>query len=97
MKASVEGLIARAGKTAVVVDADEISPALLESYASVRVWVQVACPRLSIDWGTAYAVSLLTPYEAVLALGGLEQRTVNFIPMDNWGLPAAGCWCASAN
>lgn len=26
-------------------------------------WVQVACPRLSIDWGTAFPKPLLTPYE----------------------------------
>lgn len=26
-------------------------------------WVQVACPRLSIDWGEAFDKPLLTPYE----------------------------------
>lgn len=26
-------------------------------------WVQVACPRLSIDWGEAFSKPLLTPYE----------------------------------
>lgn len=26
-------------------------------------WVQIACPRLSIDWGTAFEKPLLSPYE----------------------------------
>lgn len=26
-------------------------------------WVQIACPRLSIDWGEAFGKPLLTPYE----------------------------------
>ena len=31
-------------------------------------WVQIACPRLSIDWGYAFPKPLLTPYEALVAL-----------------------------
>lgn len=34
----------------------------------VGVWVQVACPRLSIDWGYAFERPLLSPYEACVAL-----------------------------
>lgn len=37
--------------------------------ADVGVWVQVACPRLSIDWGYAFERPLLSPYEAMVALG----------------------------
>jgi 2-(3-amino-3-carboxypropyl)histidine synthase len=43
-------------------------------------WVQVACPRLSIDWGTAFHVPLLSPYEAEVALGAQEWKPV--YPMD---------------
>lgn len=33
-------------------------------------WIlQVACPRLSIDWGEAFTTPTLTPYEALIALG----------------------------
>lgn len=32
-------------------------------FLSPRSWVQVACPRLSIDWGEAFEKPLLTPYE----------------------------------
>ena len=31
-------------------------------------WVQVACPRLSIDWGYAFPKPLLSPYEVRIPL-----------------------------
>jgi 2-(3-amino-3-carboxypropyl)histidine synthase len=48
----------------------EIFPGKLAMMAEVECWVQVACPRLSIDWGYAFARPLLTPYEALVVLGG---------------------------
>lgn len=36
--------------------------------------LQVACPRLSIDWGTAFPKPLLTPYELSVALGDAEWK-----------------------
>lgn len=48
----------------------EVTPAKLALMTSrVSVWVQVACPRLSIDWGYAFERPLLSPYEACVALG----------------------------
>mgnify|MGYP003729592609 CR=1 FL=1 len=35
----------------------------LELFDSVDVWVQVACPRLSIDWGSFFHTPLLNPFE----------------------------------
>ena len=32
-------------------------------YNFIYSWVQVACPRLSIDWGMAFEKPLLSPYE----------------------------------
>ena len=29
-------------------------------------WIQIACPRLSIDWGEYFDTPLLTPYEAMV-------------------------------
>lgn len=52
----------------------------LTAFTDVSVWVQVACPRLSIDWGAACPVPLLTPYEAYVALGQTEWRGT--YPMD---------------
>lgn len=41
---------------------------------------QIACPRLSIDWGTAFKRPLLTPYEAAVALRKVEWQEQ--YPMD---------------
>jgi 2-(3-amino-3-carboxypropyl)histidine synthase len=41
-------------------------------FEDVECWVQIACPRLSIDWGYAFARPLLTPYEALVVLGSQE-------------------------
>lgn len=42
---------------------DEISPAKLERYEFIDSFVQISCPRLSIDWGRLFARPLLTPFE----------------------------------
>jgi 2-(3-amino-3-carboxypropyl)histidine synthase len=47
----------------------EVTPQKLAMIAHVDVWVQVACPRLSIDWGEGFQRPTLTPYEALVALG----------------------------
>ena len=49
----------------------EIFPGKLALMPDVHCWVQIACPRLSIDWGYAFPRPLLTPYEALVAL---DQR-----------------------
>jgi 2-(3-amino-3-carboxypropyl)histidine synthase len=43
----------------------EVIPAKLALFKDVDLWVQFACPRLSIDWGDAFTVPILTPYEAM--------------------------------
>lgn len=50
----------------------EIFPGKLALMGDVGAWVQVACPRLSIDWGYAFERPLLSPYEAFVALGARE-------------------------
>ncbi|KAK9168197.1 hypothetical protein Syun_000337 [Stephania yunnanensis] len=48
----------------------EISPARVALFGdSIDAWIQIACPRLSIDWGEAFKQPLLTPFEAEIALG----------------------------
>lgn len=46
----------------------EIFPGKLALMNDIECWVQIACPRLSIDWGYAFQRPLLTPYEALVAL-----------------------------
>ncbi|XP_071449795.1 2-(3-amino-3-carboxypropyl)histidine synthase subunit 1 [Hetaerina americana] len=57
-------------KEYVTVLMSEIFPSKLNLFGNyVDAWVQVACPRLSIDWGHEFKQPLLTPYEAIVALG----------------------------
>ncbi|KAG8223151.1 hypothetical protein J437_LFUL000574 [Ladona fulva] len=66
----LKSLLESAGKEFVVVLLSEIFPSKLNLLSNdVDAWVQVACPRLSIDWGHEFNQPLLTPYEAAVALG----------------------------
>jgi 2-(3-amino-3-carboxypropyl)histidine synthase len=58
----------------------QIFPAKLGLFADVGAWVQIACPRLSIDWGTAFATPLLTTYEAAVCLNQVDWQSD--YPMD---------------
>ena len=52
------------GKTVMTLLLSEIFPSKLALMSGdVGAWVQIACPRLSIDWGLAFDRPLLTPYE----------------------------------
>lgn len=87
----------------------EIQPKILNEFASsVQVWVQVACPRLSIDWGDGFVDEpLLTPYELNIALGqvpGVDAKSneikVNVpgkssYPMDFYAHSSLGDWTPS--
>ncbi|ADM11856.1 diphthamide synthase subunit DPH2 [Encephalitozoon intestinalis ATCC 50506] len=42
---------------------DEISPKKLERYEFIDSFVQISCPRLSIDWGKLFKKPLLSPFE----------------------------------
>ncbi|XP_057450153.1 uncharacterized protein LOC130741317 [Lotus japonicus] len=53
-----------------VVLMSEISPTRIALFEdSLDAWIQIACPRLSIDWGDAFGKPVLTPFEAEIALG----------------------------
>ncbi|XP_054111569.1 2-(3-amino-3-carboxypropyl)histidine synthase subunit 1 isoform X2 [Callithrix jacchus] len=68
----------------------EIFPSKLRLLPKVDVWVQVACPRLSIDWGTAFPKPLLTPYEAAVALRAISWQQP--YPMDFYAGSSLGPW-----
>ncbi|KAF2768173.1 hypothetical protein EJ03DRAFT_134131 [Teratosphaeria nubilosa] len=76
----------------------EIFPGKLAMMSDVECWVQVACPRLSIDWGYAFPRPLLTPYEALVVLEkrqSWEERkdvedTAGLYPMDYYGKEGLG-------
>lgn len=55
--------------------------------------MQIACPRLSIDWGYAFPRPLLTPYEALIALGvreSWESTHGGVYPMDFYAKDGLG-------
>lgn len=68
----------------------EIFPGKLAMMNDVECWVQVACPRLSIDWGYAFPRPLLTPYEALVALEVREDWGTGVYPMDYYGREGLG-------
>ncbi|KAJ2018364.1 Diphthamide biosynthesis protein 1 [Coemansia sp. RSA 922] len=73
-----------------VVLLSEIFPQKLAQFPDVDCWVQVACPRLSIDWGYAFPKPLLTPYEANVALDAVDWQDV--YPMDFYAFESLGPW-----
>ncbi|GMH42891.1 hypothetical protein BSKO_10810 [Bryopsis sp. KO-2023] len=50
----------------------EIMPPRLTKIKNIDAWVQIACPRLSIDWGDEFKKPTLTPYETMVALGAVK-------------------------
>ena len=71
----------------------EIFPSKLAMMCDVDCWVQIACPRLSIDWGYAFPKPLLTPYEALVALGVREEwgsANQGVYPMDFYSKEGLG-------
>ncbi|GAB5036237.1 diphthamide biosynthesis protein 1 [Nannochloropsis oceanica] len=84
-------LLEGAGKEAFVLLLSEITPqklALLDE--EVDAWVQIACPRLSIDWGLFFTTPVLTAYELEVALGG-EAWSETSYPMDYYAKDS-GAW-----
>ncbi|CAB4006940.1 diphthamide biosynthesis 1, partial [Paramuricea clavata] len=68
----------------------EIFPFKLNLFNHIDAWVQVTCPRLSIDWGTAFTKPLLTPYEAMVAVKSIEWQEQ--YPMDFYSNSSLGAW-----
>ncbi|XP_066295537.1 2-(3-amino-3-carboxypropyl)histidine synthase subunit 1-like [Branchiostoma lanceolatum] len=78
------------GKEYITVLLSEVFPDKLNMFSDVDAWIQVACPRLSIDWGTAFTKPLLTPYEASVALDAISWQ--NTYPMDFYANASLGPW-----
>ncbi|KAJ2805204.1 Diphthamide biosynthesis protein 1 [Coemansia helicoidea] len=73
-----------------VVLLSEIFPQKLAQFPDIDCWVQIACPRLSIDWGYAFPKPLLTPYEANVALDAVDWQDT--YPMDFYAFDSLGPW-----
>ena len=89
----VKKLLREKGRRNFVVLLSEIFPRKLAAMKTADAWVQIACPRLSVDWGHFFERPILTVYELEVMLGvskwvGEEEG----YPMDyykmgehNWG------------
>ncbi|ORX55674.1 hypothetical protein DM01DRAFT_1335071 [Hesseltinella vesiculosa] len=87
----LEATIREQGKESVMVLMSEIFPSRLALFEDVDAWVQIACPRLSIDWGYAFEKPLLSPYEAAVALGKSSMWSEVY-PMDFYSNDSLGPW-----
>lgn len=86
----LEVQLSQRGIQVVKIILSEIFPQKLSMFDDVDAFVQVACPRLSIDWGYAFSKPLLTPYEAMVML---EQDTMwneKYYPMDYYAKDGYG-------
>lgn len=66
----VEAALDAAGRSHFVLLLSEVTPARLRAFPDVQAWVQIACPRLSVDWGGGFDAPLLTPYELEVRVEG---------------------------
>ena len=87
----VEAALEAAGKEHFVLLLTEIFPAKLAlfDHEHVDAWVQIACPRLSVDWGAAFGRPLLSAYEFFVAVGRTEWKEQ--YPMDFYA-KGSGPW-----
>ena len=61
---------------------NEITEEKISKFQQCDAFIQLACPRLSIDWFNQFNKPMLTPYEAYVAYGETEFKDV--YPMDNY-------------
>lgn len=69
----------------------------LAAFGRVDAWVQVACPRLSIDWGSFFDKPMLNPYEFAMSIKYLTSQSSEFdklteksYPMDFYAKQSCG-------
>lgn len=81
------------GKRVVNILLSEIFASKLAVFENVDCWVQVACPRLSIDWGATFSKPLLTAFELSAALSECDEaRYPSVYPMDYYSFGTKGRW-----
>lgn len=87
---NLEQKLVNAGKVVCKIILSEIFPQKLAMFDDIDVFVQVACPRLSIDWGYAFNKPLLSPYEANVLLEQDRMFSESYYPMDYYEINGYG-------
>ena len=89
----LEDKLKKSGRQVVRLLLSEIFPQKLSLMdTNVDAWVQIACPRLSIDWGLAFNKPLLTTFEASVALNDELWNSQLPYPMDFYSNKSLGPW-----
>jgi 2-(3-amino-3-carboxypropyl)histidine synthase len=70
--AEIKKEISCRGRTACMIVADEVTPELLLDFEDVQAFVNTACPRLSLDDAERFIKPILSPKEALVAVGSLN-------------------------
>ncbi|KAI5964687.1 DPH1 [Candida pseudojiufengensis] len=86
----LETQLAGKGIQIVKIILSEIFPQKLAMFDDIDAFIQVACPRLSIDWGYAFNKPLLTPYEAMVMLEEDKMGNEKYYPMDYYSKEGYG-------
>lgn len=87
---TLEAKLEADNRTVVKIILSEIFPQKLSMFDDIDAFVQVACPRLSIDWGYAFNKPLLTPYELMVMLNEDRKWEKNYYPMDYYSKDGYG-------
>lgn len=87
---SIQQILTKHNKKYTTVLLSEVFPNKLNLFSDIDAWIQIACPRLSIDWGYAFEKPLLTPYELVVAMKNIEWKEQ--YPMDFYAAQSLGNW-----
>jgi len=92
---TLQNRIEALGKENVVILLSEIFPDKIKLFKDVDAFIQIACPRLSIDWGAAFEKPFLTPYEGAVALRMADFDKDRPYPMDFYATISLGPWTAN--
>ncbi|EPZ36058.1 hypothetical protein ROZALSC1DRAFT_28744 [Rozella allomycis CSF55] len=87
---TIEKKLKDCGKKYTRILMSEIFASKITQFKDIDTFVQVACPRLSIDWGYSYPKPLLTPFEMNVCLDQIEWQSV--YPMDFYAKDSLGPW-----
>ncbi|KAG8194793.1 hypothetical protein JTE90_017234 [Oedothorax gibbosus] len=87
---NLRNVLQKGNKTHVTILLSEIFPDKLKMFPDIEAWVQVACPRLSIDWGYAFDKPLLSPYELAVVMKAVAWQEK--YPMDFYASQSLGSW-----
>lgn len=81
-------------RESVIILLSEIFPSKLNIFKGIDAFVQIACPRLSIDWGIDFQKPLLNPYEMAVALNDTKwcEEKQSSYPMDFYAHESLGLW-----